>query len=148
EVDGDGNTNTAQATELVTVNPLAPTVTWAATTAEPAGAVLTLGPLAGRLMSLSGDSNSLQSLVVSAIPVGATLTDGAGAHTFTATVGSTSVDVTACSLTGTEATATYTLSLHDALPISEVDGDGNTNTAQATELVTVNPLAPTVTWAA
>src|SRR5437763_8372582 len=73
----------------VTVNPLAPTLAPVAETGlEGSPIALDLG--AG-INGLAGDANALASLVVSAIPVGATLSDGT--HSFTAGAGSTAVDV-------------------------------------------------------
>ena len=142
-VDVDGNTSTAQATEQVTVNPPAPTLAWSAAAPGTEGTPIALGTLADKVNGLAGDSNSLQSLVVSAIPVGDTLSDGHG-RSFTATSGLTATDVkgwTLSSLTITTASdANFTL----AATATVVDVNGNTNTAQATEQVTVNPLAPTV----
>src|SRR5206468_60147 len=82
-LDADGNTSTAIITDAVTVNPMAATVSWGAGTPGTEGAAITLGTLAATINGLTGDSNSLQSLVVSAIPVGATFSDGSG-HRFTA----------------------------------------------------------------
>jgi hypothetical protein len=72
------------------VKPLAPTVSWAP---APAAGVegSALGAISATVNSLAGDTNSLASLVVSAIPVGAILSDGT--NTFTAKSGSTAVDV-------------------------------------------------------
>src|SRR5262245_62954347 len=64
------------------------TRTWCRATPATEGTALTLGTLAATVNSLNGDSNSLQSLVVSGIPVGDTLSDGHG-HSFTATAGNT-----------------------------------------------------------
>src|SRR5207249_3998370 len=89
--DAEGNLSApATATETITVDPLAATVSWAASTPGTEGAAITLGTLAATVNGLTGDSNSLQSLVVSGIPVGATLSDGSG-HSFTASAGNTSV---------------------------------------------------------
>ena len=147
EKDAEGNlSTTTTSTEAVTVNPLAPTVTPVAESGVEGSAIaLNLGVT---LNSESGDSpaNSLASLVVSAIPVGATLSDGAGGHSFTATSGATSVDVSGwsyASLTITPATdQNFTLSV----AATEKDAEGNlSTTTTSTEAVTVNPLAPTVT---
>src|SRR5262249_58160347 len=56
------------------------------------GTTIALGAIPATANSLPGHSNSLQSLVVSGIPVGDTLSDGHG-HSFTATAGNTQVDV-------------------------------------------------------
>src|SRR5947199_2609836 len=77
------------ATEAVTVNPLAPPLPPVAATGLSSSLIaLDLG--AG-INGLAGDANALASLTISAIPVGATLSDGT--HSFTAGAGSTAVDV-------------------------------------------------------
>ena len=74
----------------MTVDPLAPALTPVAAVAVEGQAIaLNLGTTVN---GLTGDANTLSSLVVSAIPVGAhAVADGT--HTFTATAGHTSVDV-------------------------------------------------------
>jgi len=139
--DTAGNTS-ASAGETVTVNPLAPTVSWGAATAATEGTALALGTLAATVNSRSGDANSLQSLVVSAIPVGAVLSDGAGGHSFTATSTNTAVDVKSWTLSSLKIKTTNDINF--TLTATEVDGDGNTSTASINEAVTVNPLTPTV----
>lgn len=100
---------------------------------------------AKNLSGANGDAtpNSLDTLVVSCIPVGATLSDGTG-HSFTATAGHTSQDV-----------AGWNLSCLTITPPSEFDGcfkltvaatehdsEGDISaTVVATELVTVAPVA-------
>src|SRR5205085_2215286 len=95
--DADGNASTATTSEAVNVNPLAPSIAWGASTPGTEGSAIALGTLAATGNGLTGDTNTLQSLVVSAIPIGATLTDGQG-HSFTAGGGNTSVDVSAWNL--------------------------------------------------
>src|SRR5204863_1620874 len=110
--DAEGNLSTlTTAPEAVTVNPLAPTLAPVAETGlEGSPIALDLG--AG-INGLAGDANALASLVVSAIPVGATLSDGT--HSFTAGAGSTAVDVAGwnlASLTVTSASDTnFTLGI-------------------------------------
>src|SRR5206468_3622299 len=103
--EGDDNTSTASITEAMTENPLTPTVSWAASTPGTEGAAITLGTLAATVNGLAGDTNSLQSLVVSAIPVGATLSDGNG-HSFTASAGNASVNVGSWTLSNLRVTPT------------------------------------------
>src|SRR6202007_1477486 len=93
--DPDGNPSTpASATETVTVTPLAPSLAPVAETGvEGAAIALNLG---ATVNGLTGDANTLASLVVSAIPVGAALTDGT--HSFTASAGNTAVDIHAWTL--------------------------------------------------
>src|SRR5262249_57146994 len=89
-VDVNNETSTAFATESVTVNPKAPGLNpVAAQGNEDTAITLNLGVTVN---SLTGDSNSLQSLVVNGIPVGDTLSDGHGQR-FAATAGTTQVDV-------------------------------------------------------
>src|SRR5437763_943586 len=104
----------------ITVNPLAPTLAPVAETGlEGSPIALDLG---ASINGLAGDANALASLVVSAIPVGATLS--AGPHTFTAGAGSTAVDVAGwnlASLTVTSASdATFTLGI--AAPALDAEG--------------------------
>src|SRR6202011_680369 len=146
-LDADGNTSTASVTEAVTVNPLAPTATWGASTPGTEGAAVTLGTLAASVNSLTGDSNSLQSLLVSSIPVGATLSDGHG-HSFTASAGNTAVNVSGWTLSSLTVTPTNDANFTLTATATTRDAEGNTSTASVTEAVIVNPLAPTATWGA
>ncbi|WP_208647760.1 hypothetical protein, partial [Cupriavidus lacunae] len=135
--------NSSTATETVTVNPLAPTLAPAAESGvEGAAIALNLGAAVNGLV---GDANSLATLVVSAIPVGATLSDGAGGHSFTADASHTAIDIHGWSLSSLTITppndANFTLSV----AATAQDGEGNlSTTTTATEAVTVNPLAPTL----
>ncbi|MGY3239965.1 hypothetical protein ACVMAJ_006855 [Bradyrhizobium sp. USDA 4448] len=96
------------------------------------------------ISSLSGDSNSLSSLIVSAVPVGATLTDGSG-HSFTATAGNTSIDLTNWSLASLAITPINDTNFSLTFSATEKDAQGNlSTTTAATELVTVKPAAPTL----
>jgi hypothetical protein len=80
----------ASATQAVIVTPLAPAVApTAAAGVEGAAIALNLGVTVN---NRSGDTNSLASLMVSAIPVGAILSDGT--NTFKATSGNTSATST------------------------------------------------------
>jgi hypothetical protein len=145
----DQDANVASATELVTVAPLAPCLQPVATHGNESTAIaLDLGVTAKSLSGANGDAtpNSLDALVVSCIPVGATLSDGTGlpGHSFTATAGNTSQDV-----------AGWKLSCLTIVPPSEFDGcfkltvaatehdsEGDISaTVIATELVTVAPVA-------
>src|SRR6202035_5882491 len=99
-----------------------------------------LGATAG---GLAGDANALATVVVSAIPLGAVLSDGT--HTFTASAGNTSVDVHSWNL----ASLTVTTANDANFPLSAAgttrDAEGNLSpTTTATEPVTVNPLPRTV----
>src|SRR5204863_4034942 len=90
-----------------------------------------------------GDANSLAALVVSAIPVGATLSDGT--HSFTATAGNTSVDVHAWNLAGLAITPTNDANFTLSVAATTRDAEGNLSaTTSATEAITVTPLAPTL----
>src|SRR6202035_2340577 len=140
--DAEGNlSTTTTASEAVTVNPLAPSVApVAASGLEGASIALTLGTTAG---GLAGDANSLATLVVSAIPLGATLSDGT--HTFTASAGNTSVDVHSWNLASLAITPTNDVNFTLGVAATARDAEGNlSTTATATEAVTVNPPAPSV----
>jgi len=126
-----------------TVNPLAPTVIWGVATADTEGAEIKLGTLTVTVNGLAGDSNSLQSLMVSAIPVGNTLSDGHG-HSFTATSDNTSVDVTSWTLSSLTITTTNDVDFTLTATATVVDGDENISTASASEASTVNPQESTV----
>src|SRR5262249_6704751 len=98
--------------------------------------------------SATGDGNTLQSLVISAIPVGAVLSDGHG-HTFTATASTTSVDVHAWTLTGLTIDTSHVSGNDEAnftlqVTATEKDADGNTSSTTASETVTVTPEAPSL----
>jgi hypothetical protein len=121
------------ATESLTINPLAPTVTWGA--AGTAATTIALGTLAATANGLASDHNTLQSLVVSAIPVSDTLTDGS--HSFIATSGNTAVNVISWNLSSLKITAVGKSNFSLTATATEVDGNGNTSTATATEAVTV-----------
>src|SRR5204863_7905846 len=69
-----------------------------------------------------GDANSLAALVVSAIPVGATLSDGS--HSFTATAGNTSVDVHGWNLAGLAITPTSEIGRASCRERAALDADG------------------------
>src|ERR1700686_1037441 len=124
-----------------TVNPLAPTVAPVASSGlEGASIALTLGTTVN---GLSGDANALATLVVSAIPLGATLSDGT--HTFTASAGNTSVDVHSWNLASLAIPPTNDVNFTLSVAATAKDAEGNLSpTTTATEAVTVNPLAPTV----
>src|SRR5262249_19256198 len=87
ETDADGNTSSTSVSETVTVTPGAPSLS-ASTATGTEGSPIALH------ISASGDDpgESLASLVIDAIPIGDTLSDGHG-HSFTASAGHTSVDI-------------------------------------------------------
>src|SRR5205085_1623506 len=140
--DAEGNlSTTTTASETVTVNPLAPTLAPVAETGLEGSAIaLNLG--AG-VNGLAGDANSLASLVVSSIPLGATLSDGT--HSFTATAGNTSVDVHGWNLAGLAITPTSDANFTLSIAATTRDAEGNLSaTTTATETITVNPPAPSL----
>ena len=146
QMDSQGQLSTATtATEAITVNPVAPTlVPAAATGVEGSPIALNLGASA---MNLAGDSNSLATLTISAIPVGATLSDGV--NTFTATTGNTSVSVLGWSLSSLTITPLNEANFSLSVSATQMDSQGQLSTATtATEAITVNPLAPTLAPAA
>ena len=143
QMDSQGQLSAATtATEAITVNPLAPTLAPVAETGvEGSPIALNLG---AALKSLSGDANSWASMVVSAIPVGAVLSDGHG-HSFTATAGSTSTGVAAWTLTSLKITPANAADFTLSIAATEKDAQGNlSTTVTASETVTINPVAPTL----
>ena len=132
----------ATASEAVTVNPLAPTVSWSPGSEEGTeGSAIALGTLSAAANGLAGDSNSIASLIVSGIPVDATLSDGHG-HTFTATSGHTSTDVLGWTLSNLAITVGSPTTFTLTATATEHDVNGDTSTAAATENVTVNAASP------
>jgi Ca2+-binding RTX toxin-like protein len=90
-------------------------------------------------------SEHLSALVVSAIPVGATLTDGAG-HTFTASIGHTSVDVNSWTLSGLRITPPANSDADFTLTVTATSQEGTSGPTASTSsnlIVTVNPVAGT-----
>src|SRR5207245_1108054 len=97
--------------------------------------------------ALAGDANALATLVVSAIPLGAVLSDGT--HTFTATAGNSSVDVHAWNLASLSITPSNASNFTLSVAATARDGEGNlSTTTSASESISVNPLAPTLAPAA
>jgi hypothetical protein len=135
-IDGEGQTNTASTTELVIVEPLAPSVS----TVSVEGVENTPIPLK-ITASATGDS-SLSSLLIGNIPLDATLSDGT--HTFTATSGSTSVDIIGWNLATLTITSTTDTNFTLSVTATATDSGGQSHSASTTELVTVDPLAPSV----
>jgi Bacterial Ig-like domain/FecR protein/Peptidase M10 serralysin C terminal len=145
----DQDANSANASELITVAPLPPALNpLAAHGNENTAIALDLGVMAKSLSGANGDAlpNSLATLVVSDIPLGATLSDGTGlpGHSFTATAANTSFDVAGWNLSSltitppTEFEGCFTLKIAATDHDSEGDIGG---TVTATELVTVAPVA-------
>ena len=142
----DGNIS-ASATEQVNVDPTAPTVTWAAATPVSEGTAIALGTLAATITSEAGDTNTLNALTIGGAPAGAVLSDGHG-HSATSD-GSTPISVVGWNLSTLTITPTSDTNFTLTATATEKDADGDISTAAtATELVTVKPTAPTVTWAA
>src|SRR5205814_1244743 len=140
--DAEGNLSTlTTAPEAVTVNPLAPTLAPVAETGlEGSPIALDLG---ASINGLAGDANALASLTISAIPVGATLSDGT--HSFTAGAGSTAVDVAGWNLASLTLTSASETNFTLGIAATARDAEGNLSTlTTAPETVTVNPLAPTL----
>ena len=153
----DQDANTAGASELVTVAPLAPYLCSVATKGNEGTAIaLDLGVMAKSLSGANGDAtpNSLNTLVVSDIPVGATLSDGTGlpGHSFTAAADNTAQDVASWNLSSLNITAPaeFVGCFKLTIAASERDSEGdNSATVKATEVVTVAPVGgpgPTFDW--
>ena len=144
-----GSSATATATETVTANPLAPTVSLttpavANAVAGVEGSAIPLGTLNVTVNGLAGDSNTLSSLILSGIPVGATITDGT--NKFTATTASTSVNVTGWALANLSMTPVNDGVYSLTATATEHGAAGTTSSASVTETVTARALAPTVSW--
>lgn len=140
--DQDGNA--ASANELVKVAPLAPCLDPVAAHGNEGTAIaLDLGVTAKSLSGANGDTtpNSLDTLVVSCIPVGATLSDGHG-HSFTATAYDTSQDVASWNLSSLTITPSTEGCFKLTIAATERDSEGDISaTVTATEIVTVAPVA-------
>src|SRR5439155_5049836 len=94
--------------------------------------------LGATINGLAGDTNSLASLVVSAIPLGAILSDGT--HSFTAAAGSTAVDVAGWNLAGLTVTPTNDANGSPTRGATARDAEGNLSApATATATVTADP---------
>jgi hypothetical protein len=145
---------------LVTVAPLAPYLNpVAAHGYEGTAIALDLGAMAKSLSGANGDAtpNSLDTLVVSCIPVGATLSDGAG-HSFTATADDTSQDVASWNLSSLTITppAEFEGCFKLTIAATEHDSEGDISaTATATtaikviedsESLIVGGPGPTLDW--
>jgi hypothetical protein len=132
---------TASATQSVIVTPLAPALApIAAAGVEGDAIALNLGVTVN---SRSGDTNSLASLMVSAIPVGATLSDGT--HSFKATSGNTSIDAHAWNLSSLTITPANNANFTLTLAATERDAQGDLSaTTTATVAVAVKPAAPAI----
>jgi FecR protein/Bacterial Ig-like domain (group 3) len=142
----DQDANAASANELVRVAPLAPYLNPVAAHGNEGTAIaLDLGVMAKSLSGAHGDAtpNSLDTLVVSCIPVGATLSDGAG-HSFTATADDTSQNVASWNLSSLTITppAEFEGCFKLTIAATEHDSEGDISaTVTATEIVTVAPVA-------
>ena len=131
---------------MVRVAPLAPYLNPVAAHGNEGTAIaLDLGVMAKSLSGAHGDAtpNSLDALVVSCIPVGATLSDGAG-HSFTATADDTSQNVASWNLSSLTITppAEFEGCFKLTIASTEHDSEGDVSaTVTATEIVTVAPVA-------
>jgi hypothetical protein len=145
----DQDANTASASELVTVAPLAPCLHPVAAHGHEGTAIaLDLGVTAKSLSGANGDAtpNSLDTLVVSYIPMGATLSDGTGLpdHSFTATADNASQDVAGWDLSSLTITprAEFEECFKLTIAATERDSEGDISaTVTATEVVTIAPVA-------
>ena len=131
-----GSSAATKATETVTILPLAPTVAPVAASGVQGTAIpLNLGVASN---SKPGDVNSLASVLVSGIPVGATLTDGV--NTFTATAGAQQVDVHTWKLGSLTITPSGGTSFSLTVAATETDVQGDLSaTTTASEAVAVTP---------
>src|SRR5262249_38651140 len=116
--------------------PLPPTLT----TQPASGLEQTAIPLS--VAAAGNGGGTVTSLVISNIPIGATLSDGT--KSFTAQSGSTSVDVIGWNLSRLTMTPTNETNYARSVTATTLDGSGHTVLLSTTELVTVFPLAPSV----
>ncbi|MBV8578623.1 MAG: hypothetical protein JOZ58_26770, partial [Acetobacteraceae bacterium] len=145
----DQDANTASASELVKVGPLPPCLNpVAAHGNEDTAIALDFGVTAKSLSGANGDAspNSLDTVVVKDIPVGATLSDGTGlpGHSFTATAGNTSYDVASWNLSCLKITPPAGFEGCFTLTIAGTDRDSEGDisaTVTACEVVKVAPVA-------
>jgi hypothetical protein len=93
-------------------------------------------------VAAAGNGSTVTSLVIGNIPVGATLSDGT--HSFTAKSGATSVDVFGWNLSNLTITTTNDTNFVLSVTATTIDSNGHTVSLSTTELVTVFPLAPSV----
>ena len=141
----DQGANTARTSELVTVAPLAPYLHPVAAHGNEGTAIaLELGVMAKSLSGANADAtpNSLDTLVVSDIPAGATLSDGT--RSFTATADNTSHDVASWNLSSLTITppAEFEGCFKLTIAATEHDSEGDISaTVTETEVVTVAPVA-------
>ncbi|MCP8939442.1 VCBS domain-containing protein [Alsobacter sp. SYSU M60028] len=133
------------ATDSIVVNPFAPELQWGPTSQGLEGQPIAIGDLSVFARALPGDANTIKSVVISGIPLGVTLSDGAG-HSFTATNKVKSIDVTAWSLSGLTAKTQSDVNFSLTVTATERDAEGNTASSTATKAVIVAPLAASVNW--
>jgi len=110
--------------------------------------VIAVGPVSGvegspipLNLSLKISQSDLNSLLISDVPIGATLSDGHGS-TFTASAGSTSVDVATWTLSALSITSTNDTNFSLTFFASGSDGLATT----LSEPITVKPLPPSISW--
>ncbi len=133
EQDAQGNlSTTTNGTETLSVGGL-PTVTWSPAT----GTGVEAGAIA--LGTIAPSGTGLTSVLVSGIPIGATLGDGT--HSFVASAGTTSVNVLGWTYSGLSIKPVNDANF--SLSVQATDASSNVSAA-ASEAVTVNPLAPAV----
>jgi hypothetical protein len=135
-------------TEQVGVDPPAPTLSWAATATGVEGVAISLGNLTYGITNGTGDSNSLASLTIAGVPKGATLEDGT--HSIVSD-GSTPIDVVGWTLSSLKVQTVNDSNFTLTATAVEKDGDSPADFSApktASEVVTVTPEAPAVSWAA
>ena len=126
-----------EATQTIAVDETPPKVTWlpqAESGIE--GTAIALALITATANSLPGHGDSVQSLLVSGIPAGAVLTDGA--NCFMATSGNTSIDVKSWNCSNLKITPPNDTNFILTVTATDQDADA----ASANELVRVAPLAP------
>jgi hypothetical protein len=137
EQNAAGMTSSASANEAVIVDPLAPSVAWSTSSVSgTAGSAIALSTLSDTINGLSGDSNSLQSLMLAGLPAGVTLADGT--HSFTAATGSTSVNVAGWDLSHLTLMAASAMTFSLTATATEQSAGGSTSDASANETVSAS----------
>src|SRR5262249_8133633 len=89
-------------------------------------------------------SEHLSSLLVSAIPIGATLTDGSASHTFTASTSNTSIDIIGWNLSSLTIQPPHNSDADFTLTVTATSQEGTSGPTASTSAnlaVTVNPVA-------
>ncbi|WJR77825.1 Ig-like domain-containing protein [Bradyrhizobium sp. NP1] len=147
EKDAEGNVSAStSASEQVTIDPAAPTVApVTVSTVEGAAVALNLGIAA---TNLEGDGNTLNAVTLTfTVPANDTytFTNGSGLNQTFAAGANQTLTLTPAQLAGLSITTTNASNVSLTVSATQIDAEGDvSHTAAGTEIVTVNPTAPTV----